>query len=216
MTATQNQRKQERTTMLKTTTIERQNGSDKSLNSVISRIRSLLEISATNLAEAAALVCQVLDSQQMDKEELATAAGLSLGFVSGMERVGRKKLHPDLFFAETPGFRALRRLPYAQQEKYLTRSVPLLIFTNDGKPEELQVEVSALTHEQASVVFGEGRVRTLGEQRAIYEARRAKEVVGRALADEPYRIVGNKVLVMKACQLSQAQMLSILSRMADK
>lgn len=103
-------------------------------------------------------------------------------------------VHVNLFLASGSGPNALRRLPIALQDKYVSEPVAVLI----ANGESLLVDVNNLTPDQASQVFAHDGVRSLAAQRAWLEdkAMKAKPIAKKA--DVPYRVTGGKLVVMVA------------------
>lgn len=134
---------------------------------------------------------------------------ISVDTVYAFDRIGRRELHPKLVMSDTPGSRKLRRMPYHIQEKYCDMPVPLLI-KSDGKWDTLKVSVFNLTTDQAAQVFDSDGVRGEGAQRAWLEDKSASTSVQ---VDDPYRVVGRKLIVLQKCQFSAKQLATILSQM---
>lgn len=124
------------------------------------------------------------------------------------EQIGRKQLYPKLLLNDSPGVRRLRRLPYALQERYAICPVTLLI----SGGETLEIDVRNLTPAQAAQVFAGDRLRTVAEQRAFIEDKRAEDAAVTSVGDQPYRIVGKTVVVMQSCKFTTKDLARILAQ----
>lgn len=134
---------------------------------------------------------------------------ISVDFVLAFDRIGRRLLHPDLLMDDSPGTCRLRELPFDVQAKHLTKPVQLLV-VNGNKYDELSVDVRNLTAAQARQVFSKSGVRSIAAQRAWLEDKNAKQSVP---SDEPYRIVGRKLIVMEPTSFSPKQLAQFLANM---
>lgn len=125
-----------------------------------------------------------------------------------LERLGRGEMDPRLLTQTTEGARALRRLPKNEQARALDTGVPLLLAGGD----HLLVQVDSLTKAQVGQVFAIDHIRDLGAQRAWIETH-APQTVARKVDAPAYRIVGGKVRVERACELSRADVLRIMAEL---
>jgi hypothetical protein len=139
-----------------------------------------------------------------EKNRLITAQ-----FVHRFACIGVKMI-PQLAVSECPGAKKLRQLPISLQERCWQNPVGLLI-NNNGDWEELNVDLHNLTTDQAAQVFAEDHIRTAAEQRAWIEDKRAKQSVPPAKSNQPYRVVGSKLVVMVPCQFSRKELAQILA-----
>lgn len=185
------------------------------LNSAITQLGKLIGEATKNVLACGKLVCEIMDTAGIDADEIAERAGVPKSFVAGLERVGRRKLHPSLMFPETPGQRALRGLSYELQAKYLKEPLHVLV-TDDGKVTEMLVACENLTPIQADMVIESRRVRSLAEQRSWMEAKKMKAEIKEVSADEPVRVVRGKLVVLKQCTLSTADLLRYLTKMQSE
>jgi hypothetical protein len=159
------------------------------------------------IAEAAALVLVLIDEHEWDAEMVAAQTNLPPLIVRNLERVGRKHLHAELVWGETPGRRHLARLPFPEQERWLNSPVPVATVGGD----ELRCEVDNLTPQLCRQVFDGRRVRTPAEQRAWLETR--AKLLPPVQVNEPYRITGQILVVLEPCKLSCKQLLSLAAQM---
>lgn len=124
------------------------------------------------------------------------------------EQIGRRQIVPSLLLNDSPGYKRLRRLPYAVQERFSREPVELLLSNGDT----LQVDPQNLTAAQARQVFGSDRLRSLAEQRAVLEDEKARKAVAKINGDIPWRIVGKSLVVTGPCKISVADLGNIISR----
>jgi hypothetical protein len=132
-------------------------------------------------------------------------------FVHRFASIGVKFI-PQLAISECPGAKRLRSLPLQVQEMCFHNPVSLLI-NNGGNWEPLQVDLHNLTSDQAAQVFAEDHVRNDGEQRAWIEDRKAKQATEPNKVNQPYRVVGNNLMVMVACKFTRKELAQILASM---
>lgn len=185
--------------------------SECSKSSNISKLRELLIGAVESIVEASKIVLTLIDSNRMDLSDISTEAGIPRSLVDSLERVGRNKLCPELVFCDSPGKRALRRLPHDLQEKYLKEPVQVLIF-NGATPEPLKVQVDNLTREQACQVFDGKRVRDLSGQRAWLEAFRIRSTV--KPVNPLWAVSGKRVHIAAPCNLDLSEVLKIASELS--
>lgn len=185
------------------------------VESTLQQLKSLVDVSTRNILQAADLVCQLMDREDLDAMEIADRTGVTRNFICGLERVGRKRMVPELFLGETPGARAMRKLPYDLQKKYLDQPIPLLSVTDSGKPEQLNMPYDALTAEQARSVFVSGRLRSLAEQRAYYEAQASAKLARAAVLHEPYTIRRRTVQFHQPMTLTAQDLIRLLQKLEE-
>lgn len=186
------------------------------IESSVMRLAELLKTATTQVLQAAELLCELLDKTELEPEEIARRAGVPAAFIQGLERVGRKQMHPDLFMAQSPGERALRSLPYSVQTKHLEIPVEVLVIGDSGKTDVLRAAVNTLSPEQTKMVFCRDRIRSAAEQRAWLEGKILRAKMVAQSVDDPFRVVGKSLVVLKPCKLEMGQILSIAALMAGK
>ena len=138
---------------------------------------------------------------------------LSPEHLKRLEDIGRKRIHPQILVSAAPGIRRLGRLDYSTQEKYLNEPVDLLIDDGNGL-ETLKVDVRNLTRDQSFQAFASDRVRSVAEQRAYLEDRKASQV---GLPEEyrlPFKVTSKSLVIFKPCELDRKQLASILAEMS--
>lgn len=174
-----------------------------------SQIKVCLNSSAAELMSACELIVALVDSHKWFPDKIANQLGVSLIFIRNLERVGRKRMAPELIWGETQGRRCLARLPIEEQTRWLAE--PLELITSEG--DELQVSVDSLTPELCRQVFDGGRVRTTGEQRAWLETAQRIKRIAPAIAD--FEVSGRTLIVHNECRLTRAQVARVLADMED-
>lgn len=185
--------------------------SNSSLELLCSQIKLALANSATELMTACKLVLQLIDEHRLLPDEISKRLQIQVGFVRNLERVGRNHMAPELVWGHTSGRRALARLPFDEQTRWLAGPLPVITTTGD----ELQVSVDSLTPELCRQVFDGPRVRSTGEQRAWLEtAQRAKRTVP-AMTD--YEVRNHKLRINRGdlppLELTRAQLVRALAEM---
>lgn len=178
----------------------------------IDRFLELVQAGIDSWTEAAAIAREQLkiDPEWADKVAEKNRM-ITAQFVHRFACIGVKMI-PQLAISECPGAKRLRQLPIAVQSDCYQNPVSLLIQTESGW-EELSVDLHNLTPDQAAQVFAEDRIRTAAEQRAWIEDRKAKQAAPPVKANQPYRLVSNKLVVMIPCQFSRKELSQILAEM---
>lgn len=137
---------------------------------------------------------------------------LNAGVIGRFEQMGRKILHPQLLLTNSPGAKALTKMPISVQERYLTEPVVLIVGTPDGT-DALLVKAKDLTQQQSRQVFAQNRLRTEGEQKAWLIENRSKNAkfVGSNLS--PWKISKGKLKIEQGVILSKEQVAAIYMQM---
>ncbi len=133
------------------------------------------------------------------------------------EALGRRMLHPQLLTDDTPGYRALSRLPFSAQKKYIEEPVPVLT-CDEGQPDDhLLVNVRDLSPRQVKQVFNNGKLRTLAQQKVWLTEYRRREFDKYSLKQSQERpswqIRGKKVEFSAHTVLSAREIAAILSQL---
>lgn len=188
------------------------------IDASVNKIMGLLTNSANSLIEASKVALEAYQKHGEAFVERYVAMGAKESHIRDVIRIGERKLVSSLLLPGTPGERALRCMPYEEQERYAVLGKPVEVVVDSGDGVEIMTwDVKNLTRTQAKQVFdGLGRkVRTPEEQRAWMKTqeRQAKVSAAKAQMDEPYRVVGNKLIVMQLCQFTRKQLTGILAQM---
>jgi hypothetical protein len=182
-------------------------------DAAIERIRQLLTTGLTSVAVAGRLVARFVDTVPGFFDMAVDKLGCPAAFLREIERIGRRQVHVSLYGQSGAGFRALKRMPYDTQCRYLEAPVDVVVVGKDG-PDVLKVHVAALTPLQARQVFDteEGVVRDMAAQRAWL----ASEQAQRALPEEgrkPYVVRSGKIVIQRPCEISLEEMGVIIAQM---
>ena len=127
---------------------------------------------------------------------------------SGFEAVGKKWMHPKLLMGGGGQFSSkIKRLPYSDQERIFS-GARFDMLTADG--DTLKVDLRNITREQGDQMFDGSHVRTLAEQKAYLESRKASPVEVEVL---PYTINGGRVSFRRGVSLSRAELKRLVQEM---
>jgi hypothetical protein len=137
---------------------------------------------------------------------------INVGALYMFEQMGRKTLHPRLLLSDSPGYQKLAALPLSLQERYLDEPLPLVVETDNGT-DILLVKTREMTTGQARQVFGNGRIRTEGEQKAwlIDRASKAAKPVGSNIS--AWKIKAGRVEFQAGATLSAGELATIITQL---
>jgi hypothetical protein len=180
--------------------------------SQIKKIESLVVEGISAWKSAGEILVALYDADPLNrakiKSELCT---LPNGVLATLEKIGRRKLVPQVFIGSGPGFRKLAAMPYDVQERLLHSPVELLVLDQDGRSDTLKVAVKDLSKDQAAQVFNTNDTRDLSAQRAYLASIRLKAAPERI--EDAYRLLKDRVIVTRPCELSRQQLASMLAQM---
>ena len=163
--------------------------------------------------QAGKIAAEAIDADPEWPEKVKTThPEISLDVVYAFDRIGRGQLHPKLLVNDCPGYVRLRNLPLPEQERFIENPVDLLVKTPGGW-ETLRVSVLNLTPAQARQVFDKKSVRTLAAQRAFLESDTTQKELAKSAKDEPYRVVGNSLVILQPCKLDRRDIARLLVEM---
>jgi len=198
-----------------TTTLERPTMTTAELNRGIKRFTELYLKGVEVWIEAGTILCEMVDTDPHVYDYiLKDCPNLNAGILERFEQMGRKTLHPQLLLNNSIGYSKLQKLPYSLQERYLDEPIPLIVHTESGETDVLLVKAREMTKDQANQVFGNGRIRTEGEQKAWLiqqRSNKSRDIVP-AAQQTPYKIKGNKVII-NGVEFTRRQLASILAQM---
>lgn len=141
--------------------------------------------------------------------EKCTAHGVPRSFFGMLERVGRDRLLPELIFKRNVAHLCLSRCEISDQRKYIAGMFD--VCTEKG--ETIKVSIDSMTNFQAQIVFNNGRVRTIPEQRAFIESMKVQGRVDAAMKKATnYTVKGGKLYVGDLV-LTKADVLKIMVQM---
>lgn len=136
---------------------------------------------------------------------------LSAGILGRFEQMGRKVLHPQLLLSASPGFARLQKLPMSLQERYIDEPVPLIVHTDEGT-DILLVKAKDMTKEQANQVFGSGRIRTEGEQKAWLIQQRSEKAKPVGTNMPAWKIKNGRVEFTAGATLTAGELATIITQ----
>jgi len=137
---------------------------------------------------------------------------MDAGILGKFEMMGRKVLHPKLLLNDSPGFDALSEMPYSVQERFLISPIPLIVETETGT-DVLMVDAKNMTRNQTRQVFGKGRIRTEGEQKAWLMDQRAKKAKPCGTNIPAWIIRGGRVQFNEGATLSAGELATIITQL---
>jgi hypothetical protein len=157
-----------------------------------------------NIAKSGELVCKILDNDP-DARDKFRKAGITPGFYSRLEKVGRGVLLPEL-----AQYTRFERFPIDQQRLVLTGEVTAVIEKADGSFDTVKVDVLRASPDVAKLCIAGDHIRTPEEQRRMIERTRKPAVKATDACTVPWRAVGKVIEVIKPCILTRGDLLSAL------
>lgn len=190
------------------------------MNEVVARekveeIKGLIEEGVRCWTEAGQKLVRLLDAGST-LEELAPEIGVGKDILSKFVAIGRGQIHPELMTHTSPAARRLVSCDVSEQRRYLTEPLPLLVLRDQDQTETMQVQLDALTPEQARQVIDRDHVRDLAEQRAWLEDQLEKRRSKRRAAVEDagdFVIKGHKVVFKKGVSMTKDDLIKIAARL---
>jgi len=161
----------------------------------------------SNIVKAGELVCWLLDNDP-DARDKFRKAGITPGTYGRLEKVGRGILLPEL-----AQYSRFERFPIDQQRLILTGNVTAIVAKADGSFDTIKVDVLRASPDVATLVIAGDHIRTPEEQRRIIERTRKPVVKANDLAQVPWRVVGNKLEIVKPCILTRSDIISAMKAM---
>jgi len=137
---------------------------------------------------------------------------MTAGILGKFEMMGRKVLHPQLLISDSPGFEKLSQMPFSVQERFLNEPIPLVVETESGT-DVLMVSAKNMTANQARQLFGKGRIRTEGEQKAWLVDQRAKHAKPVGSNIPAWSIRGGRVVFTEGATLSAGELATIITQL---
>lgn len=200
------------------TKLTRTEASLKIESQVAQRIIDALSRGLAAFAEAGEILVNALTEYPNIKERIMELEPrIDPQALADLERIGRKQLHPMLMASNRPALRALRRMPYSEQERYATQPVELLIVDSADKTSTLQVSIHSMTADQSRQAFNGNHVRSLAEQRAYIETERAKRMIKQAPPiTSDYVVSRGRIVTNRPLTLTQEDLVRMLSEITKK
>jgi hypothetical protein len=183
----------------------------------LSRVVDLVARGVEMFEEAGIIIAAYLKENPEGVMDVCGATGLDARLVRRFEEIGLHKIIPEVLISTEEGVRRLATCSYREQVYYLREENPVQLLVEGGNT--LNVQVSAMTAEQARQTFCRKGVRTLAEQRAWLAARnRAAELEAvrtqACLTEAPYTIRGRKIIFRAGCELGVKQLRGLLAEVA--
>lgn len=158
------------------------------------------------------LVELVEDDPQVFDKIIEMDPRMNAGILGRFEQMGRKVLHPQLLMSDAPGFEKLAQMPYSVQERFLNEPIPLVVETDHGT-DILMVSARNITTTQARQVFGKGRIRTEGEQKAWLMDQRSKKAKPAGTNIPAWTIRSGRVFFNEGATLSAGELATIITQL---
>jgi hypothetical protein len=160
------------------------------------------------MVEGCRLYVQLIDECPQIKETL-----LDLGFTNShlnkCEGIGRGKLDARLIDRAGKPYQYLMRCPLSDQRKYLSGPVEVALLGGDVR----KIDLPSLSKDQIEQVFGYDHVRTIPEQIAFIEKKKAVLNVEAKVEAPAYRITKVGLSITKPITLTKSELLHILAEM---
>lgn len=195
-----------------------QDDSVKEIARLLQRLCDALDGAKRNYVEAAGMVME-LDAKGFD---FSKAKGITKSALRILRLIGGGHVLPEVVinYVGTSLGSALMTLPTKEQKRILDGGkVSYLVMTKDGKPEELAVTVndmSGLPPDAIKLIFGNGAVRTISEQRVHLESARKAAATAATVPVEnaPYVDKKRKRLICGGIELSSHDLLRYLGELS--
>lgn len=180
----------------------------------ITQFTGLIQAGIESWIEAGKIAAEQIDSDPEWPDKVNSRfPEISQETIYAFDRIGRGVLHPKLLFSDCPGYKKLRSLPFQVQERCLKNSVDVLVKTDDGW-DTIKCDVLNLTPAQARQVFDpKTGPRTAAAQRAWIESQAAVKATESVGVDQPYRITGKTLVILKPCRVDRRELARLLANM---
>ena len=133
-------------------------------------LEGVASISA-NVSKVAKVYVDGIDRDPSFKEYLVSELpSIQASFWRSLEKVGRNQLDGRILNGAVPFGNKLRLLPISEQKSAIENHIELLV----GSGDKLLVKIDAITSDQAEQIFARDHIRSLEEQRAWVESKRAQ------------------------------------------
>lgn len=184
---------------------------NKSTTSKINEIKQHIKAGIDSWVKAGECVRDLLDDG-LTHDDIADKCGIPDLVVTKLELLGRGRVLPQLMLASYPAASFLPRLPLETQSRAVNEGVDVLLTSGDT----LRVTADNLTRQQCQQVFDNMSLRSVSAQRAWIESEKTSQDLKRApKAHGLYQVRGNKVLIPGACQLTQKDLVRMLSEISQ-
>lgn len=169
------------------------------------------------------IACQMLVyaiDHRDDSEELLEKISdqnhiFTRGVLRGLEKVGRRLLHPLLLFpTNKPGLNRLRKLPFPLQERHIRDPIRVAIKRDGGEWDEILQMASDMADDVADQVFDGDAIRTVVEQKQWLLTHRNKATEEPSQVVAPlYKFHRNTVTILKPCELTVVDLVTMIARL---
>jgi len=133
---------------------------------IIAALVRCVQDATRNIVAAGQLIVMLMDRHGWTHKQIAGGAGFSTQYIGNFERVGRKRVLPQLAMGDATGHKYLARLPIEEQRRWIVEPIP--VAKADGG--EMLVHINDFNLALAMQVFVQNRMRSIPEQRAWLEA----------------------------------------------
>ncbi len=166
---------------------------------------------------AGAALVELLEGGHTMEEIHAQIPQVPISALYGFEKIGRKKILPELLIADYAAAHRLGTFSYDQQVSLMDKGVQVLLLSSIGT-DKLHCNVRDLTADQCRQVFDKDGVRSLSQQRAWLEgeaARRNMVALSAKTAVEPYEVKGRRLVVRGPVEFTARQLAMFLAQIEN-
>lgn len=165
------------------------------------------------IERAGKLVVEMLEENESTFEILCGQYRVSLPFLEALERVGRGQLDPRLLQdGSDTAWRAISQaLPIEQQRKLIDAAIPVAVRDNGGVRIENK-RLPEITAREASIVIGDGKIRTADEQIELLKQKAATQ----AAKSLRYEIRGDRVRFHDGAEFDWSGLMEIANKIQPK
>jgi len=180
----------------------------------IEELISLFTVGIDTWKKAGEILVELVEADSGVYEEIISKCPMiTPNALANFERMGRGLLYPPLAMDGSPGGKKLQALPLSQQVKYESEPIPLIVHTENGT-DVLMVRAKDMTRDQAAQVFGKGRIRTEGEQKALLIEMRSKATPSRPSENiAAWKIRNGRVEFVTGATLSAGELATIITQL---
>lgn len=175
---------------------------------LINQFTEFLTAGLEGLRKAAEIYVTAIDESPTAKQVFRDhfRGTLPTSIWDSLEKVGRRSLHPKLLLGGVPNSQVIRRLPYAQQEKFIDTKATVPLVTPSGRV--MKARPIDLKPEQVKVVFDGSRIRDVEEQKLVVKSEKPKK------KRPQYTIKGGCVYFWHNTVLTKSQLQDLLEELS--
>lgn len=165
----------------------------------------------TAFQDAGDALAKLVDVDPEALERIQKKYGHPVSILRTLLDVGRGKLLPQLFAAET----YVKALPVADQRRLVEGQVEALVLKPDGSTDKIKVDVMSSPAALVRQVIGRAGIRSFAEQRArlVSEANASiaeKQAREKKPHDMPWHVSGKTVVVTEGVRLTQKDLAAMM------